>query len=354
MQATISKSPFGNTSDGQMVSLFTLQNEAGGVVQITNYGGTIVSAKMPDRHGNLGEVMLGFDDLEGYLNMDSFFGSTVGRYANRIAKGRFSIDNDTFQLATNLGENHLHGGLKGFDKQIWDAEIVEENGAKSLKLSYSSPDGEEGYPGKLDCTVTFTFVKNNTLTMVYSAKTDKKTVVNLTNHAYFNLKDGGASSIDTHELKINASYITPVDATAIPTGKLMSVEETPFNFKNFKPIGKDIGEKNEQLGYGNGYDHNFVLDAAEQKLCIAAEVVEPFSGRALRVLTTEPGIQLYTANWVDTKGKNGIHYQNRSAFCLETQHFPDSPNQPNFPSTILDAGAVYTSTTVYQFLVMSF
>jgi aldose 1-epimerase len=353
MQPTITKTIFGKIAEGQIIDLFTLQNEAGGVAQIINYGGIIVSTKVPDRNGELGEVMLGFDDLESYLTKnDAHFGSIIGRYANRIAKGHFFIDKEGFDVAKNNGQNHLHGGLNGFDRQIWKAIVIEKYGQKSLQLTYLSPDGEEGYPGSLACTVTYSFFENNELVIDYEAVTDTKTIVNLTSHPYFNLKNGGKSDVLTHELKINASHITAIDSTCIPTGKLMPVEKTPFDFRNLKSIGKSIEEKQVQLEYGNGFDHNFVIDATNQKLPIVAEVVESETGRTLTILTTEPGIQLYTGNWLDSKGKNGIHHQKRSAFCLETQHFPDSPNQPSFPSTILEVGDTYKSRTVYRFGVL--
>jgi aldose 1-epimerase len=280
---------------------------------------------------------------------DPYFGAIVGRYANRISHGRFVLDGIAYELATNQSPHHLHGGNKGLAKQIWTAEITGKEGQQSLKLSYISPDGEEGYPGKLDCTVTYSFLKNNELVIDYHAVTDKKTIVNFTNHAYFNLKDGGRTPINDHLLKINANSITAVDSTCIPTGELMSVDKTPFDFTTLKPIGKDIQAKHQQIGHGNGYDHNYILNRKGQELYIAAEVLEPNTRRTLKVLTTEPGVQLYTANWLDIKGKNNIDYQPRSAFCLETQHFPDSPNQPSFPSAILDAGETFRSMTVYQF-----
>lgn len=350
MLPTISKSIFGKTPDGQTIDLFTLKNKSGGIVQITNYGGIIVSAKVPDREGNLGEVMLGFDDLDSYLTKnDPHFGGIIGRFGNRIANGRFSIDNNDFILAQNSGRHHLHGGKKGFDQQIWTPEIIEQNGGKCLKLSYLSPDGEEGYPGNLQCSVTYSFFENNELVIDYQAVTDKETIVNLTSHPYFNLKNGGKSSVYDHELKINADYLTAVDADCIPTGELMPVAHSPFDFKNFKTIGKDIDKKHIQLTNGNGYDHNFVIQATEKNLRTAAEVSEPETGRILTVLTTEPGVQFYSANWLNLSGKDGVFYKKHSAFCLETQHFPDSPNHPNFPSTILAVGDRYESKTVYRF-----
>lgn len=350
MQATILKESFGKTPNGKKIDLFTFQNEAGGIVQITNYGGIIVSAKMPDHEGNLGEITLGFDTLEEYFSKNKpHFGGIIGRYANRIANGQFLIDGKIFKVAKNADLHHLHGGKKGFDQQIWDAEIIEKNGQQSLELTYFSKDGEENYPGNLICTVTYIFAKNNELIIDYQAITDKKTIINLTNHAYFNLKDGGQSSILYHRLKIYADRFTPIDETSLPTGEMLSVEQTPFDFRNFKPIGNDVVGKDKQLSIGNGYDHNFVLNSSKKQLRTAAEVVELVTGRTLTVLTTKPGVQLYTGNWLDDLGKVGIHYQKRSAFCLETQHFPNSPNQSNFPSTILDVGEQHRSTTIYRF-----
>jgi len=238
------------------------------------------------------------------------------------------------------------------EAEIWNAEIIENTERKALKLTYTSPDEEEGFPGNLKCSVTYTFQKNNELIIDYQATTDKKTVVNLTNHSYFNLKDGGESTILRHELRVHAGNITPTDSTMIPTGELMPVVNTPFNFLEYKPIGKDIDEHHPQLVQGHGYDHNFVIDSVTTNLKISAEVVEPISGRMMTVLTTEPGVQFYTANWLETKGRNGINYAKRSAFCLETQHYPDSPNKPQFPSTTLDVGEEYKSTTIYRFGIL--
>lgn len=335
------------------VDLFTLKNSMGGIVQITNLGGIIVSIKVPDRNGELDEVTLGFDSFEDYLQRNTpHFGGIVGRYANRIANGRFSLSGNNFTLSQNESTNHLHGGNKGFDQQLWNAEIIEKNGAPSLHLSYLSADEEEGFPGNLQCTVTYTFQKKNELIIDYKAITDKKTVINLTNHAYFNLKDGGKSDIYFHRLKINADHFTPINDKCLPTGEIQKVEQTSFDFRNFKPIGMDIFQSSQQLNYGHGYDHNFVIHQKDHQLRVAAQVVEPESGRTLTVLTTEPGIQLYTGNWLDNIGKEGIHYKERSAFCLETQHFPDSPNHAHFPSTTLDVGESFASTTVYRFGVL--
>ena len=353
MQATITKNHFGYTGSGEAVDLFTLQNTAGGRIQITNFGGIIVSAQLPDRMQQLAEITLGFDDLTGYLTNPPTFGGIVGRYANRIGFGKFSLAGKTYYLAKNNGPHHLHGGLDGFHKKVWAAEIVDNNGTKSLQLSYTSPNGEEGYPGNLDCIVTYTFAENNELIIDYQAVTDQQTVINLTNHAYFNLKDGGRSYIGEHRLKINARQLTAIDDTCLPTGELLSVAETPFDFSDFKPIGKNIQADHLQITFGNGYDHNFILEKEADELTVAAEVIEPTSGRTLTVLTTEPGVQLYTANWLDLEGKNGIHYQPRSAFCLETQHFPDAPNRPEFPGTILHPEKPFRSTTIYRFGIIN-
>ncbi len=350
---SISKQPFGTLSGHSSVDLFILTNKQGMQVKITNYGGIVTSIRVPDKNGVLGEVNLGFDNLANYLQKEQpYFGAIIGRYGNRVAKGQFIIDGQTYNVTINSQPNHLHGGDKGFDKVIWTAKMMEKRGVPSLTLNYTCPDGTEGYPGNLTCTITYTLTNENELRIDYQATTDQPTIINLTNHCYFNLKDGGASSCLDHELRIFADTFTPIDKNTIPTGELKSVKRTPFNFLKAKKIGERIERNNQQLKLGNGYDHNYVLNQ-KKGLKKAAKVVELESGRTLDVFTTQPGLQLYTANWLDGSmiGHQGIAYQKRCAFCLETQHFPNSPNQPNFPSTVLQPGSAYLSTTVYKFSV---
>jgi len=346
----IIKQAFGQLPDNTKIDLFTLTNKHGMQVQITNYGAIVASIKTHDKNGILGEVNLGFDNLADYLKPNPHFGSTIGRYGNRIANGQFTLEGHTYTLATNNEPNHLHGGNVGFDKMVWSAEMVEKRNIPSLILNYFSKDGEEGYPGNLACQVAFKLTNKNELQIDYQATTDKTTLVNLTNHCYFNLNNGGATSCLDHEIRIFADAFTPVDKTSIPTGEIKSVKRTPFNFLKPRKIGDRIQQNHPQLKIGNGYDHNYVITKKEG-LKKAAKVVAPESGRILEVFTTEPGIQFYTANWLDGSlvGHNGIKYERRCAFCLETQHYPDSPNQPHFPSTTLKAGDVYQSTTIYKF-----
>jgi aldose 1-epimerase len=346
--------PFGEV-EGKPVERYTLTNANGMEVAILTYGGIIQSIRVPDRDGTMANVVLGFDNLDDYVAKSPYFGAIVGRYANRIAKGQFMLDGQTYQLALNNGPNSLHGGEKGFDKQIWTASEGTAADGQSLVLSYTSPDGEEGYPGTLDVTVTYTLTDDNALRVEYHATTDKKTVLNLSNHSYFNLAGEGSGSIFDHELMLNASTFTPVDDTLIPTGEVAPVTGTPFDFTTAKPIGQDIRDgSSDQIIIGRGYDHNFVLDRPEgddTSLVQAARVVEPTTGRVLEVTTTEPGVQFYTGNFLDGTfaGTSGMVYRQGDAFCLETQHFPDSPNQPDFPSTELAPGEEFTSTTVYTF-----
>lgn len=351
VRAQMKKQPFGRTAEGQAVDLYTLTNQNGLEAAITNYGGIVVRLKTPDRSGQFADIVLGFDTLEDYLKGHPYFGAIIGRYGNRIAKGSFKLNGVEYKLATNNGENHLHGGLKGFDKVVWNARDVSTAEAPALELTYTSKDGEEGYPGTLHVTVVYTLTPANELKIDYAATTDKDTVVNLTNHSYFNLAGQGEGDILGHELMINASRFTPVDAGLIPTGELRSVEGTPFDFRKPVPIGARINQDDQQLKYGKGYDHNFVLDRTGDGLAFAARVTEPKSGRVMEVYTTEPGIQFYSGNFLDgsIKGKGGKVYQHRYGLCLETQHFPDSPNKPQFPSTVLKPGAKYQSTTVYRF-----
>jgi aldose 1-epimerase len=305
--------------------------------------------RSPDRDGKLADVVLGFDTLAGYLGTHPYFGALIGRYGNRIANGKFTLGGETYTLATNNGPNALHGGIKGFDKVLWTAEPAA--GGASLVLRYVSQDGEEGYPGTLSTKVSYTLGDDNALRIDYEATTDKPTVVNLTSHSYFNLKDGGASPILDHEIMIAASRYTPVDATLIPAGEIAPVEATPFDFRTATAIGARIEADDEQIKFGLGYDHNFALDRTGDGLVLAARVYEPTTGREMEVHSTEPGVQFYTGNFLDGSvvGKGGVAYQKRAAFCLETQHFPDSPNHPDFPSTVLEPGQTYRSTTVYKF-----
>jgi aldose 1-epimerase len=348
---TLTRQPFGAMPDGTAVELFTFTNSHGVEVRIINLGATVASIRTPDRQGQLGDVVLGFDSLDGYLHNAPFFGVVVGRYGNRIAKGRFALDGHAYTLATNDGENHLHGGLKGFDKGVWTPEIVDAAGVPSLKLQYVSQDGEEGYPGTLTATVTYTLTDDNALKIAYAATTDRKTVVNLTNHSYFNL--AGRGDVLSHELTIDADRFTPVDKGLIPTGELTPVAGTPFDFTTPHAIGARIDAKDQQIEYGHGYDHNFVLNKPLGAFGAAATAYDPSSGRVLTVSTSEPGVQFYTGNFLDgsVRGKGGQAYQRRSAFCLETQHYPDSPNHPAFPSTVLEPGQRYETTTVFAFSV---
>jgi len=341
-------SDFGKTSEGVPIQIYTLTNSHGMEVRIMNYGGVVVSVKTPDRKGTVADVVLGFDDLKGYLARRTFFGVLVGRYANRIAKGRFTLNGVEYKLATNNGENSLHGGARGFDMAVWTPRQLPDGG---LELTYLSKDGEENYPGNLKVTVTYHLTEANELRIDYAATTDKDTVVNLTNHSFFNLKGAGSGDILGHEAMIAADRFTPVDAGLIPTGELRPVEGTPFDFRKRTAIGARIGQDYEQLKLGRGYDHNWVLNGKAGAMNLAARVVEPTTGRVLEVLTDQPGIQFYTGNFLDgtVTGKGGKVYGQRYAFCLETQHFPDSPNKPSFPTTVLKPGQKFHSTTVYKF-----
>jgi aldose 1-epimerase len=346
--AKIEKRSFGKTSSGGTVDLFTLRNAGGMEAAITNYGATLVSLKTADRAGKVADVVAGFDSIEGYLGDHPYFGATVGRYGNRIAKGRFTLNGKEYKLATNNGPNHLHGGIKGFSRVIWQAEPVGQNG---VKLLYVSKDGEEGYPGALTTTVEYTLTDANELKISYLATTDKDTVLNLTNHSYFNLAGEGSGDVLSHEMQLNADHFTPVDSTLIPTGEIRAVAGTPFDFRKPHKIGERIDANDEQIRFGGGYDHNLVVNGSAGTLRPAARVTEAKSGRIMEVLTTEPGVQFYTGNFLDgsVKGKGGKAYQRRYGFCLETQHFPDSPNKPQFPTTTLRAGQKHQSTTIYKF-----
>ena len=351
MNNTIHTAVFGTTSKGNVVDRILLVNEHGMEVSLINFGATIVSIKVPDNQGNFSDVVLGFEDIKDYESEHPFFGCIVGRYANRIAKGKFSLNGETYNLAINNGPNHIHGGPKGFSRKVWNIEKTFQNDSgQGVVFSYVSEDGEEGYPGELLVKVTYTLTPDNELDIHYEAKTNKTTIINLTNHVYVNLKDGGKTNIQNHRLKLNADYYTPVDNTSIPTGEILPVEGTPLDFREERMIGERIEDNHQQIIYGGGYDHNFIVNHTTPGLTFAAQVREPESGRVMKVYTTEPGIQFYTSNFLDGsfRGK-GIAFKKRSAFCLETQHYPDSPNKPNFPSVLLNPGETFRSTTRYAF-----
>jgi aldose 1-epimerase len=335
--------------DGAQVDVYTLKNTSGMEVKAIGYGAIITSLKVPDRSGSVGDIVLGFDNLDGYLKVHPYFGAIIGRYGNRIGTAQFALDGRTYTLAKNNGPNHLHGGVKGFDKVLWAMAAVP--GQNAVTFTRTSPDGEEGYPGNLTVAVTYTLNDNNELIVDYLATTDKPTPVNLTQHSYFNLAGEGSGDILGHELMINADRYTPVDDTLIPTGELASVEGTPFDFRAPAVIGARINGDHPQLKSGKGYDHNWVLNRGGSGLQPAARVVEPRSGRTLEVSTEEPGIQFYAGNFLDGSitGKGGHVYAHRTGFCLETQHYPDSPNKPDFPSTILRPGQEYKTRTVFKF-----
>ncbi len=352
--SSIEVQPYGTTADGQDVEEYILTNANGMEVRIITYGGIITSIRVPDRNGEVANVTLGFDNLEDYQTQNPYFGNITGRYANRIASARFTLDGAEYTLAANNGPNSLHGGDVGFDKRVWTATEVQGSGAVGVELTYLSPDGEEGYPGNLEVKVIYTLTDDNEIRMEYIATTDAPTVVNLTNHAYFNLAGEGTSSIYDHILMIDADRYTPVDETLIPTGELVPVEGTPFDFRIPKAIGPGQRSSHEQIVLGRGYDHNFVLNREEgdNSMLLAARVYESESGRILEVWTTEPGIQFYAGNFLDGTliGPGGHLYRQSDGFALETQHFPDSPNQPDFPSTVLRPDETYQTTTIYKFL----
>ena len=349
---SIRKQAFGKTEDGKNVDLYTLTNTNGLKAEIMTYGGIVTSLQVPDRDGNFADIVLGCDSLDEYIKGTPYFGALVGRYANRIAKGRFTLDGVEYTLATNNGPNHLHGGVKGFSMVVWNAKQMQTDQGPALKLTYRSRDGEEGYPGNLSCTVIYTLTNNNELKISYEAKTDKATVINLTHHSYFNLGGYNSGNILGHELMINADRFTPVDKDLIPTGEIKPVKGTPMDFT--RPMA--IGSRIEQVP--GGYDHNYVLNSSPPScfrkkaggLALAASVYEPKTGRVMEIFTTEPGIQFYTGNFLDgsVKGKGAV-YNKHNGFCLETQHFPDSPNKPNFPSAVLKPGEKYTQLTVHRF-----
>jgi aldose 1-epimerase len=358
-RGTVTVESFGTTSEGKAVNVYTLTNDRGVEMRVIDYGGIILSLRVPDREGRLADIVLGYDSLQGYLKESPYFGALIGRYGNRIAGGRFTLDGQTYTLARNNGPNHLHGGEKGFDKVVWQVEPFERGDDVGLVLTYTSPDGEEGYPGTLQARVTYTLTDNNEVVFDYRATTDKATPVNLTQHSYFNLAGPGPQTILEHVVLLAADRFTPVDSTLIPTGELRAVDGTPFDFRTPTAIGARIAENDVQLRYGRGYDHNFVLNrpagAAADEPTLAARVHEPTSGRVMEVLTTEPGLQFYTGNFLDgtLTGKYGVVYRHRTGFAMETQHFPDSPNQPHFPSTIVRPGEEYRTRTVYRFSVQS-
>ena len=343
---SIDTESFGKTPDGQRVDLYTLTNINGIKAKITNYGATLVSLEVPDKNGKLADITLGYDKIDGYLPRHPYFGSTVGRYANRIGGAKFVLNDVEYKLEANNGPNHLHGGIKGFDKVVWKAKEERGDSDKVLvKLSYLSKDGEEGYPGNLACTVTYTLTKDDELKISYEAETDKTTILNLTNHSYWNLAGQGSSNILGHELMLNADKYTPVDEGLIPTGEIRNVSNSPMDFTRPMTIGSRIGQVE------GGYDHNYVLNSSTGTLALCARVYEPTSGRAMEIHTSEPGVQFYTGNFLDGSitGKSGKVYKKHYGFCLETQHFPDSPNKPDFPSVVLNPGQKYTTVTVHKF-----
>jgi aldose 1-epimerase len=351
IQPSIAAGEFGTMPDGQKALLYTLVNGQGLKAKITSYGAKLVSLEAPDRNGNLADVILGYETLDQYLKGDQYYGATVGRYANRIAKGRFTLEGKEYQLALNNGVNHLHGGPKGYQSVIWKSEVIDQDGYPALKFTYHSPDGEEGYPGNLDIEVIYTWRSDNSLSIDYKATTDQTTIVNLTHHSLFNLKGAGNGDILGHTLTLNAIAFTPVDSTLIPNGEIRPVDGTPMDFTTPHAIGERINDNDEQLAKGKGYDHNWVICKKGDGLTLAATLYEPESGRVMSVSTTEPGIQFYSGNFLDGSqiGKGNLPYNFRFGLALETQHYPDSPNHPEFPSVVLNKGEVYKQTTVYNF-----
>jgi len=347
----INQRPFGQTKDGTPVTLFTLRNNKGAEAGILNYGGLVIFLKVPDRNGHFDDVVLGYDNLADYIKDSPYFGAMIGRYGNRIAKGKFTLDGKEYSLAINNGPNALHGGIKGFDKVVWEPKVLATLDGPSLELRYTSKDGEEGYPGTLTVKATYTLTEDNALKLEFTATTDEDTVLNLTQHSYFNL--AGKGDILNHQVTIPADKFTPVDSTLIPTGELKPVDGTPFDFRTPTAIGARIGQDDEQLKFGGGYDHNWVVNKPMGQLGLMGRVYEPTTGRVLEVFSTEPGLQFYTGNFLDGKltGKGGWAYQFRNGFCMEAQHYPDSPNQPNFPSVVLKPGEVYRNTIIFKFSV---
>jgi aldose 1-epimerase len=347
----VTQAPFGRLPDGTVIDGYTIRNPRGTTMHVMTYGATITALRTADRQGHFDDIVLGFDSVEGYLDDPPYFGAIVGRYANRIAKGRFTLNGHTYQLPINNGPNSLHGGTRGFDKVVWRATPFENDSSAGLVLTHVSPDGDNGYPGRVEVRVTYTLTDSDELIVDYGATTSKATPINLSQHSYFNLSGDGTRDILDHVLELEASHYTPVDSTLIPTGELAPVEGTPFDFRTPTPIGERIEQANQQLQFGRGYDHNFVLDRSGAPLSHAARVVEPTTGRMLDIYTDQPGVQFYSGNFLDgtIKGKGGKVYRHRYGFCLETQHYPDSPNHPNFPSTILRPGEKFVSRTVFRF-----
>jgi aldose 1-epimerase len=351
----VSVTPFGRLPDGRQASLYTLTNPVGGRAEITNYGGILVRLFMPDRQGRFDDVVLGYTRVEDYVKGSPYFGATIGRYANRIAEGKFTLDGQNYQVSRNktrgAASYHLHGGFVGLDKVLWQAEPVTRNGAVGVKLRYLSHNGDEGYPGNLDITVHYWLLDDNSLRIDYLATTDQATPVNFTNHSYFNLRGEGNGDILDHQISISGNYITKIDSSLIPTGEFLPVLGTPFDFNAMHRIGDRLNTDNEQLTLCGGYDHNWVLEHQIGQVALAADVYEPTTGRTMEIWTDQPGIQFYTGNFLDDSkvGKVGRSYPIHSGFCLETQHFPDSPNHPNFPSTILRPGETFQSSTLYKF-----
>lgn len=343
--SSVTHRPYGKMPDGTSVEIYTLSNRNGMSADILTYGGAVARLTAPDRNGKFADVVLGMDNLEGYRTQANYFGALIGRYGNRIGNGTFDLEGKTYHLPKNDGENTLHGGTQGFDKRVWKARAEKD----SLRLTYTSADGEEGFPGTLKATVVYTLTDANELKLDYTATSDKPTVLNLTNHSYFNL--AGSGTVLQHEVTILADRFTPVDAGLIPTGELLPVKGTPFDFTQPTAIGAHIQDQNQQLALGHGYDHNFVLNSKGGRLAKAAVVYDPQSGRVMEVWTDQPGLQFYTGNFLDGKtvGKGGVAYPFRAAFCMETQHFPDSPNKPEFPSTELRPGQTYHTITIYKF-----
>ena len=348
---SVTRAPFGHTKDGTPVEIYTLENARGMKIRVMTYGGIIQQIMAPDREGHLADVVLGFDSLEGYVKESPYFGAIVGRYANRIAHGQFTLDGKTYHLPINNGPNSLHGGLVGFDKVVWHAEPFTHGDSVGLVLTHSSPNGDQGYPGDLHVRVTYTLTPMDEIVVDYHATTDKATPINVSQHSYFNLKGEGNGDILGHILTIHASHYTPIDSTFIPTGQIESLEGSPLNFEKPTAIGKRINEPNQQLVFAHGYDHNYVLDRTGPGMFHAVHVLEPTTGRTLDVYTTQPGLQFYSGNFLDgtIHGKSGHVYVHRGGFCLETQHYPDSPNHANFPSTILRPGETFHQVTVFKF-----
>jgi len=345
----IQRELFSRLDDGREVYVFTLTNSNGMEMKLINYGATIISLTAPDRNGNYKDVVLGYDSLQGYIKGDAYFGAIVGRYGNRIGRGKFTLEGRQYQLTINNGPNHLHGGTIGYNKVLWEAS--QEPGKPAVTFSYVSPDQEQGYPGTLNISVTYTLTDNNEVRIDYNASTDKTTILNPTHHSYFNLTGDPKSTILNHELELRADKYTPVDSTLITTGEIADVSNTPFDFRKSHPIGENINADNEQLRFGNGYDHNWVLNDFNGETRVIAVVNEPQTGRVMEVLSDQPGVQFYSGNFLNGTaiGKNGTAYQFRTGFCLEAQHYPDSPNKPEFPSVVLKPGETYKQTTIYRF-----